>query len=96
MWAPYQSKLIDALESVQKDALKKLFPNVNDVPYNEQLDALKLKSLERRRKTSDLTELFKLFNAAYDVPFPTQFKLSNVNNVSTRGHSKKLQKTETR
>ena len=89
IWQPDQIGLCREIERVQKRATK-LLSHLKEKPYSERLKALKLPSLEHRRKRGDMIEVFKYVNNFYDVKSP---KLSKAKNEQLRGNSKKLEKT---
>ena len=71
--------------------MQRLVPNLKDKDYPERLKALKLPSLEHRRRRGDLIEAFKYIRGFYDVSRP-HFDLASGKSLSTRGNSLKLNK----
>ena len=68
IWNPHSKKDILLLESVQKFAAKVCLKQWN-TPYAEMLRALDIPSLEGRRKSIQLVELYKIINGYYDLPW---------------------------
>ena len=94
VWSPYKLKHIDMLESLQRRATK-LLPGMCNLTYSERLHKLKLPSLAYRRHRGDLIEVFKIVNEKYDPEVCSDFFTFAETSV-TRGHSKKIFKTQSR
>ena len=77
---------------VQRKATK-LLSTLRDKPYPERLAALKLPSLEHRRKRGDMTDLYKYIHGIYDADRP-QFHLAR--GRDTHVNSLKLAKSQCR
>jgi ribonuclease P/MRP protein subunit RPP40 len=61
VWSPHKVEQITALENVQRRATK-LVPTIKDLPYEERLRHLKLRTLAYRRLRGDMIETYKMFN----------------------------------
>lgn len=88
VWQPWQKTLQSDIENVQRRATK-LLPMIRDLPYSERLEALKLPSLEHRRKRGDMIDTYKYVHGLYKVKSP-KFILSEAR--ETRGNTMKIQK----
>jgi hypothetical protein len=91
VWSPYRTKLIDALEGVQRRATK-ILPGLRNLPYRERLSRLKLPTLVYRRARGDMVETFKIIQGYYDPDGVPTLQRSTYS--STRGHDKKLFKQQ--
>ncbi|CAM1307444.1 Uncharacterised protein r2_g1733 [Pycnogonum litorale] len=87
-WQPHQKTLCSEVENVQRRATKLLAP-LREKPYSERLAALKMPSLEHRRKRGDMIEIYKYLHHYYDVEQPN---LSLATTTDIRGNSLKLEK----
>ena len=92
VWQPPQKTLQREIEDVQRRATK-LIGTLKDRPYPERLSALKLPSLEHRRRRGDMIDLYKYTAGIYNADRPS-FELHT--GRDTRGHSKKLAKDRSR
>ena len=81
VWAPWQKKDIDIIQSVQSKALKLSKEKIN------------LESLESRRNFFDLCEVYKLLQGLYKTPANTFFSRPQ---RSLRGHPFKIFKRRSR
>ena len=88
VWQPQQKMLRQDLEDVQRRATK-MIAKIKEKPYNERLEALKLPSLEHRRKRGDMIEVYKYTSGINKTERPA-LKLHS--GRDTRGHCKKLSK----
>ena len=61
VWNPYLRKDIEKLENVQHRA-SRLCPGISKKSYEERLRALRLTTLETRRKRGDLIQFYKSLN----------------------------------
>ena len=91
IWSPYKQKYKDAIENVQRRATKQ-FPCMNNIPYEERLERLKLPTLAYRRTRGDMIEVYKLLQGKYDSDVSNIVKLHKDSDTreGTRGHSLKL------
>jgi hypothetical protein len=92
IWSPILKSDCDALEKVQKLATR-LLPSIQNKPYEERLQAMRILSLADRRRRGDLIEVFKIINNKYDVN-PADF--FEVDMQSRHAPFLKLRKTKTR
>jgi ribonucleases P/MRP protein subunit RPP40 len=86
VWNPYMVKHVKQLEAVQRRATK-LVRGISQLSYNERLQALKLPTLQYRRKRGDMITTYKLFHGLIDADPSKFFKL---NDNKTRGHKFKI------
>ena len=83
VWNPYLKGEIEALEKVQKYALK-VCTKSWDASYEDLLSKASLPSLQRRRIQTSLCHLFKIINEVTDFPAaPVSIRQSHYNNRST-------------
>jgi len=71
-----------------------VIPSVKLLPYEDRLKQLNLWSLEDRRTSADLIEVFKIIHRLSSIEFSTLFEFSTYNR--TMGHSLKVAKKRTR
>ena len=88
VWAPHLKKHIRKIERVQRAATK-LVPNLQDKDYQERLQALKLPSLEERRKRGDMIQLFKCVNQIDKIDREDYIEM-DLNGRTRGGHELKL------
>ena len=81
------------LERVQRRATK-LIPSLKDLTYTERLVALKLPSLQHRRRRGDMIQTYKIISEADRINKEKLFPSGN--EPPTRGHSKKVYKQRSR
>ena len=74
VWNPSLKKDIDMLENVQHRATR-LVPGLKKESYKVRLKALKLTTLEIRRKRGDLIEFYKILNGLDSVEVCMEFYL---------------------
>ena len=88
VWSPNLKKDIKQLERIQRAATK-MVPSLENLPYEDRLLKLGLKSLEQRRTRGDLIAMFRLIEGIdkYD-----RDDLIVRDEGTTRGHRKKLKK----
>ena len=86
-WQPRSKALCQEIENVQRRATK-LLGNLREKTYPERLRALKLPSLEHRRKRGDLIELYKYVHGLYKTERPCFTHSTR----DSRGHSLGLTK----
>ena len=85
VWNPYPKGEVEALEKVQKYALK-VYLKSWDVSYDDLLCEASLPSLQLRRIQASLCHLFKIVNELTDFPealAPVSIRQSNYNSRST-------------
>jgi len=68
-----------------------VIPELKSSPYPDRLKALCLWTLEERRISADLIEVFKMLNGLSGIPFESMFTLDT--SKWTRGHSYKILKS---
>ena len=93
VWNHLLNKDKDKLEKVQRRATK-LVKSVRHLNYSERLKALKIPTLQFRRKRSDMIQVFRImhqFDNLQEEHFFSRTKCSR-----TRGHSLKLYKLKCR
>ena len=99
IWNPHLEKDIIALEKVQRRATK-IVPQLNKLPYEERLDALKLYPLKDRRMRGDMIAVYKMMNGLIDVNRDVILPMVNNPKAGTRSHNQQLKgkpvKTESR
>ncbi len=86
VWNPYMVKHIKQLEAVQRRATK-LVRDIRQLSYNKRLQALKLPTLQYRRKRGDMITTYKIFHGLIDTDPSKFFK---INDNKTRGHKYKI------
>ena len=91
---PYLKKYKIMIENVQRRATR-LVANIQKLSYPERLKALKLPTLEYRRKRGRMIEVFKTLNGMYDAAATEG--LFTINERDTRGNPYKIltRKTKT-
>jgi len=89
VWCPVYKTDVDMFEKVQRRFTKRL-RGLHDMSYKQRLCFLHADTLELRRLKSDLTMMYKIFHTLVDINASDFFVLSA--NVTTRGHSFKLDK----
>ena len=92
-WSPHYKRDIDKIEKVQRRATK-FVPELKHLSYEERLKAMKLPSLQYRRKRGDLIEVYKYTHGFYNVN-KTLLQMDNTSH-RTRGHALKLAKQNCR
>ena len=90
VWNPHLVKQIKSIESVQRRATK-LVPDIKHLSYKDRLTALKLPTLEYRRKRGDMILTYKILKDHVDTNPSLFFKRNN--SSRTRGHELKLFKS---
>jgi len=71
-WSPYYSKDKDLLERIQH-RFTGMVPGLKNLPYEERLMELRLRSLEERRVRADLIEVYKMVNGNSVMSFDRFF-----------------------
>ena len=88
VWGPFFKGDILAIEKVQRRATK-MVSRLNDLKYEERLQALNLPSLSHRRRRGDMIYAYKLITGKINMDKDKFFKISH---LSTRGHEQKIYK----
>ena len=88
---PVFKKDKEKIERVQRRATK-LVKGMENKAYSERLEELKLPSLEYRRKRADVIQTYKIMNNIDIIDGKKFFKPCK--EVRTRGHSKRVEKTQ--
>ena len=88
---PVFKKDKEKIERVQRRATK-LVKGMENKAYSERLEELKLPSLEYRRKRADVIQTYKILNNIDRIDGKKFFKPCK--EVRTRGHSKRVEKTQ--
>ena len=88
---PVFKKDKEKIERVQRRATK-LVKGMENKAYSERLEELKLPSLEYRRKRADVIQTYKIMNNIDRIDGKKFFKPCK--EVRTRGHSKRVEKTQ--
>ena len=92
IWSPYLNKDIERIERIQKSFTRKacLRCNIPFSSYQNRLYLLGIQSLQYRRLTFDLIQIFKIINGLSDIKFDNYFIFKqNVHNL--RGNTIKIQ-----
>ena len=79
-WNSSLQRDIDNLENVQQKATR-LVPGMKKKRYLDRLKALKLTTLETRRKRGDLTEFYKILNGLESVSWKNGFVKTHQGNA---------------
>lgn len=85
-WNPYQLSDIVAVESVQRTFTRRI-PEVSHLSYPDRLQKLGLESLEQRRVTTDIVELFKIITNRSIIK-PAEFIIFEPPTNRRRKHNK--------
>lgn len=93
VWSPHLKKDIFILENTQRRATK-LVKEIKDLPYETRLRFLGLPTLSYRRSRNDMIQVYKILNQIDKLDKDIFFK--ECNQSSTRGHSQKLAKINSR
>ena len=75
------------VERVQRRATR-IIPSIRHLPYTERLEALKLPSLQHRRRRGDMIQVFKIMISTDRLDKEKLFP--SPPNLGTRGHDKKI------
>ena len=94
VWHPHLVRNIESIEKVQRRATK-LVPELHDKDYEVRLKLLDLPSMEYRRLRGDLIETYKYLTCIYLVEGCPLQRIEG-QQISTRGHSLKLNKPRSR
>ena len=87
VWTPHQRYLIDKVEHVQRYFTKRIRGMWN-IPYDQRMDLLNLKSLEYRRVVNDLTMCYRILHGYIDTSMSMFFTVNTA--ARTRGHDQRL------
>ena len=90
VWNPHLVKQIKSIDSVQRRATK-LVPDIKHLSHKDRLTALKLPTLEYRRKRGDMILTYKILKDHVDTNPSLFFKRND--SSRTRGHELKLFKS---
>ena len=96
VWSPYLKKDIDRIESVQRHFTKRACQrcNIAFTSYDDRLLKLKMNSLQYRRISFDIIQVYKMFYGISDLNFNDFFTLRRSPYV-TRGNSLKIENVHT-
>ena len=89
VWGPHNKEDQKMVERVQRRATR-MVPEVRHLPYAERLKALRLPSLQFRRRRGDVILVYQVLHGRLNLPQEAFFTKSTLH--STRGHSLKLAK----
>ena len=89
VWSPYQKGHINALESIQKFALKVCSKQWN-ADYQSLLRAYKIHTLEKRRDYLNLSFLYNIITGTYSFPNPSPVQFKPTCSLATRSHQYQL------
>src|SRR5664279_2848561 len=73
-----------------------MMPGMSKLSYEERLRKMDLPTLEYRRKRGDAIEAYKYLHEKYRVDETAILPLHKTTGMTTRGHSLKLQKRESK
>ena len=90
VWTNGLKKYRNLVENVQRKFTKHI-KGLNEVPYEDRLDKIKLPSLEFRQMRGDMIQVFKIANNYYD-PLTTNSIFEFNKNSRLRGHNLKISK----
>ena len=91
IWGPCYVGDSKSVEGVQRRATK-LVSEVRDLCYEDRLEALKLPSMEYRRKRGDMIQCYKIMNGL--VRIEAQDLFTRVPSINTRGHGQRVLRTK--
>ena len=89
VWSPHQIGHIRLIDGVQR-RFTKMIPELKSLPYEARLKRLNLRTLEIRRISGDLIEVYKILNGLEKINPDSMFTRFRYNN--TRCHTMKLEK----
>lgn len=96
IWNPHLLKDINLLEGVQR-RFTRLIPEISNLSYPRRLAAIKLKTLEERRRRADLIETYKIFKGLTKIDPNYLFTTNPTRTTRVRTQQKDPKKTlETR
>jgi len=85
VWSPYLRKDIECLENVRHRGLK-LVKNMKNKLYEKRLKLFSITSLEKRRVTGDLIQVFRIVKGFDSLYIDDFFELDNGSAHALRGH----------
>ena len=91
IWGPCYVGDSKSVEGVQRRATK-LVSEVRDLCYEDRLEALKLPSMEYRRKRGDMIQCYKIMNGL--VRIEAQDLFTRIPSINTRGHGQRVLRTK--
>ena len=86
VWGPFFKEDIKLVEKVQRRATK-MVHELKELPYDERLRALRLLSLQHRRRRDDMIFAYKIITDKVDMDKEDFFRASK---LITRGHRYKI------
>ena len=94
VWSPHLKKDINKLERIQRIATK-MVPDLRDLAYEDRLKKMELPTLQSRRERGDLIMMYKIISGKEKIDLENLVVLTEDRgrNRSTRGHSKKIEKS---
>ena len=92
IWGPCYKGDLKSVEGVQRRATK-LVQHLYEVPYESRLQALKLPSMEYRRKRGDMINCFKIMNGLVRMKVDELF--TPIPSRCTRGHGQRVMRQKT-
>ena len=95
VWSPHLKKDIKKLERIQRIATK-MVPDLKDLTYEDRLKELELLTLQNRRERGDLVMMYKIISGKEKLDLENLVILAEDRdgNRRTRGHSKKIEKSQ--
>jgi len=75
-WSPHYRKDRDLIEKIQR-RFTRMIPNISKLLYDQRLTKVGLWSLEDRRLTADLIEVYKIIHGLSSVSFHLFFEFSH-------------------
>lgn len=87
VWSPHHQYLINKVEHVQRFFTKRI-RGLWNIPYEDRLSILGLRSLEYRRIVGDLSMCYQILHGVIKTSFSNCFTI-NIN-LRTRGHDKRI------
>ena len=86
IWSPRYREDQKLIERVQKRATR-IIPSLREMEYTARLEALKLPSLQHRRRRGDMIQVYKIFTGSDRIEAQ---KLFPEHDTHTRGHKWKI------
>ena len=91
IWGPCYVGDLKSVEGVQRRATK-MISEVRDLCYEDRLKALKLPSMEYRRKRGDMIQCYKIINGL--VRLEARELFTQIPSHNTRGHGQRILRTK--